>query len=752
MFSFLLRLKRKIRKLLKVRSETRELSHSSFQSRTFKVLLIILVSILVGVFYPGEALYDPFDMPRMGEIALEDVLAPFQITIFKTEREISDETDRTELQIPFVIDYDTTIVNNAYRGLRRLLNQIDSLRASDNWEMLQHDSLYVEIVSQRFPLLSKTAIVQSFARDDLDTVYFHLEQIYRRNIYLVGVLPDQYSLPGSLNKNVVVRRGEAQSLYGRDKLYPIAIANARLLTALNKLNATTPIDVEYYYLVGRSFIHPNLRVNMAEYNSRVKEALASISKVKEVVEPNDIVIRSGQKVSERQQQILQEMVKTQRSQAANQGWVATLLPVFARMLLVFATFLMLYLFLYFFRKEIYKSNPKLLALILVFALQLILVYLASLGGGSLELSVYLYPVVLLPIVVTILFDAEVGILSTVVMALLLGIMHRFNFTIVLMTVVVGTVACFASTRVRRRTHFFRITWITSLAFVIFILLVETMKLTPNADILSEMGYGLAAVIVTSFLAIGILPVFESIFGITTDITLLELSDPNQPLLKRLAVEAPGTYHHSIVVGNLAEAAAKEIGGNSLLARVGAYYHDIGKIEIPEYFVENQLSVKSKHEDLTPSMSSLILSSHVKIGRNLGEEENIPDDVLDFIEEHHGTMVQSYFYAKAIEAGVDQEEANKFRYPGPRPQTRETGIAMLADAVEAASRTLDDPKPARLENLIQRIINDRFQSGELSECPLTLRDLAGIKKAFTQVLIGTFHHRVAYPKKDKGDEE
>ncbi len=232
---------------------------------------------------------------------------------------------------------------------------------------------------------------------------------------------------------------------------------------------------------------------------------------------------------------------------------------------------------------------------------------------------------------------------------------------------------------------------------------------------------------------------------------MELSDLNHPLLKRLALEAPGTFHHSIIVGNLTEAGAKAIGANHLLARVGAYFHDIGKMEIPEYFVENQLSLKSKHDDLTPSMSSIILSSHVKMGRKLGDEAEIPDDVLNFIEEHHGTMVQSYFYNKAREQGVDKTIEDKFRYPGPRPQTRETGIAMLADAVEAASRTLDDPKPARINNLIQRIINDRFESGELNDCPLTLRDLAKIKEAFLQILIGTFHHRIVYPKKEKSDE-
>ena len=215
----------------------------------------------------------------------------------------------------------------------------------------------------------------------------------------------------------------------------------------------------------------------------------------------------------------------------------------------------------------------------------------------------------------------------------------------------------------------------------------------------------------------------------------------------MSIEAPGTYHHSISVGNLSEAAAEAIGANALLARVGAYYHDIGKIEVPEYFVENQFSVRSKHDSLTPSMSTLILSSHVKKGRTLGEEADIPDQVLNFIEEHHGTMVMEYFYHRAREqAGDDVDiEIDKYRYPGPKPQTRETGIAMLADAVEAASRTLDEPKPARIDALIQRIIDNRFQSGELDECPLTLRDLAGIKNAFAQDLIAVFHHRVKYGK-------
>ncbi len=750
MFSFLLKLKRRIKKLLKVQSEVRQVKRSSFHSRTFKFLMLLCLSLLVGVIYPGQSLYDPLDMPRRGEIALKDFIAPFQITILKTDREVREETEDTKLAIPFVMDYDTTIAGNAYAGLRRFFRLVDSLKQArsegDTTSVEQH----VELIAGRFPLFSKTAIEESLQQDSLDKVFNIVREIYANDVYSIGVLPDRFTFPESRNRNVLIRRGEAQTIISRDKLYSVATAYSRLLTALNRLSTTDSIDVEYYYQAGRAFIQPNLRTNPAEYDRRVGEALASISEIKEVVEKNDIILRAGQRVNERQERVLREMARLMRSQAAAEPWLATILPALARIVLVLAAFSALYLFLFFFRPDMFKSNPKLLALFMVFALQLLLVYLV---GIQAEQSIYLYPIALLPMIVTILFDAEVGLLSTVVLAFLLGVMHRFDFTLSFMTVVVGTVACFTSRRVRKRSEFFRIIPSVSVTFAIYALVVETLKLTPNADLLQEAGFGVINGIVSTLLVMGILPFFESLFGITTDITLLELSDPNHPLLKRLALEAPGTYHHSIIVGNLTESAATAIGANALLARVGAYFHDIGKIEIPEYFVENQLSVKSKHDELTPSMSSIILSSHVKMGRQLGEEAGIPDDVLSFVEEHHGTMVQTYFYNKAVQQGAGDEEAlEKFRYPGPKPQTRETGIAMLADAVEAASRTLEDPKPARINNLIQRIINDRFQSGELDQCPLTLRDLAGIKEAFAQVLIGAFHHRVVYPKKDKTEEE
>jgi putative nucleotidyltransferase with HDIG domain len=601
---------------------------------------------------------------------------------------------------------------------------------------------YVDSVAGRFPTLGQSAITRSLRGGiRLDKVQNHLQRIYLNQIYNVGVLAQLSELADSPSRNVLVRRGDKENYYDRGRITDLALANARLLTALNQLGTTDSIDVDYNYSVGRQFILPNLTVNTVEYQRRLDEELNQLSNVKEVINTGDVIVFARSKVTQAQEDALQEMVKVMRREAAGHGWLVALLPLLARILMVVAGFVALYLFFYYFRPEIFRSNPKLLALFMIFALQMVLIYLAELL--NLE-SIYIYPLAVLPVMVTILFDAEVGILSTIVLALLLGVMHRFSFSLVLLTAVVGIVGCLTSRQIGKRSHFYRTMFAVILAYILLILVVENLKLSADTEILTAMGYGLMIGVFSILVIMGILPVFESLFGVITDTTLLELSDLNHPLLKRLSIEAPGTYHHSISVGNLSEAAAEAIGANPLLARVGAYYHDIGKIEIPEYFVENQFSVRSKHDSLTPTMSALILSSHVKKGRLLGEEADIPDVVLNFIEEHHGSMVMSYFYNKSKEQGGDEGDMDKFRYPGPKPQTRETGIAMLADAVEAASRTLEDPKPARIDSLIQRIINDRFQSGELDQCPLTLRDLAKIKVAFAQVLIAVFHHRVRYP--------
>jgi hypothetical protein len=274
----------------------------------------------------------------------------------------------------------------------------------------------------------------------------------------------------------------------------------------------------------------------------------------------------------------------------------------------------------------------------------------------------------------------------------------------------------------------------------------TVKAPPSILFSALGGMSVAAIVSL------ILPVVEYIFKVTTDISLLELLDLNQPLMKNLMVSAPGTYHHSVIVGNLAESAAEIVGANPLLARVSAYYHDIGKIKMPDYFVENQSSAVSRHEKLTPHMSSMIITNHVKEGLELAREFKLPEPIIDIIEQHHGTMLISYFYQKAKEtAGNGPPVEEDYRYHGPKPQSRVAALVMMADGVEAASRVLTDPTPARIASLVDRIINHIFLEGQLDECELTLKDIYEIKKRFTYILTGIFHKRVDYPGFDFSNE-
>jgi len=266
-------------------------------------------------------------------------------------------------------------------------------------------------------------------------------------------------------------------------------------------------------------------------------------------------------------------------------------------------------------------------------------------------------------------------------------------------------------------------------------------------LLSDLIMGFFGGALTSVLVLGIAPIVESFFGYTTDIKLLELANMDNPILKDVILQAPGTYHHSIIVGSLAEAGAKSIAANPLLARVSAYYHDIGKLKKPLYFIENAGGADNKHDHLTPSMSSLILISHVKDGVELARENHLGQRIAHIIQQHHGTSLISYFYQKAKEKenpemGLLNEE--DFRYPGPKPQTKEAGIVMLADAVEAASRTLSEPTPSRIRGLVQRITNSIFLDGQLEECELTLKDLQKIEEGFSRILTAIFHQRIDYP--------
>jgi putative nucleotidyltransferase with HDIG domain len=288
----------------------------------------------------------------------------------------------------------------------------------------------------------------------------------------------------------------------------------------------------------------------------------------------------------------------------------------------------------------------------------------------------------------------------------------------------------------------------ALANVAAILAWDLARATSIPALALDIGFGAINAFLSIAIAFLMLPVVEGLFGMTSDITLLELSDLNRPLLKRLQLEAPGTYHHSMVVGSLAEAGAEAISANSLLARVQAYYHDIGKLSKPEYYAENEpASSRSRHDKLSPSMSTLVLKSHIAEGLDMARKHRLPMAVQDAIPEHHGTMVMAFFYHKALEQDPNARRED-FSYPGPKPRSKETAILMLADGVEGASRALAEPTPSRVRGLVSRIVDERVQQGQMDECGLTLQDLARVRDAFFPVLTAIFHVRAPYPEAPK----
>jgi len=267
-----------------------------------------------------------------------------------------------------------------------------------------------------------------------------------------------------------------------------------------------------------------------------------------------------------------------------------------------------------------------------------------------------------------------------------------------------------------------------------------------------MGMAFGNAIVSVLVTNGLMMIIERIFGVTTSLSLLELSDMNRPLLKRLSLEAPGTFNHSIVVGNLLEAAAEKIGANSLLARVGAYYHDIGKLSKADYFVENQQGGENKLDQLKPHMAAKVIISHVRNGLELADQEKLPDVIKDFIATHHGAMTVDYFYQKALkESGEEGTQENEFRYPGPKPKTKETALLMIVEAAEAAVRSLPKATPRNIEAKIKEVISKRLNSGQLDECPLKFADLTKISSAIYPLLVGLYHERIPYPE-DKKEED
>lgn len=366
---------------------------------------------------------------------------------------------------------------------------------------------------------------------------------------------------------------------------------------------------------------------------------------------------------------------------------------------------------------------------------------------------YIVPIFCFGIIMRIVLFSEAAIMFSIILSVVMGLMFENSLPVFLYTLLGNILASYLSGKCENRNTILKAGVYTASTMALFVILFDILLGNSLSLAPAKVAFIIFNGVGSSFMALGLLPVIEHVFNYTTDIKLLELANLEHPLLEEMMVNAPGTYHHSIVIGNLAKAAAESIGAHPLLARVSAYYHDIGKLRMPHYFIENRTGNDDVHKSLTPNMSALIILSHVKEGIELARQYRLGKKITEMIGQHHGTSLVSYFYNRAKELEDPKLhiiEEKDFRYGGPKPQTKEAGIIMLADSVEAASRVLDDPTPKRIETHVQEIIEKIFVDGQLDECELTLKDLHAIQKSFIAILIGIFHHRIEYPERTLHD--
>ncbi|MCX7833442.1 MAG: HDIG domain-containing protein [Ignavibacteria bacterium] len=497
------------------------------------------------------------------------------------------------------------------------------------------------------------------------------------------------------------------------------------------------------------FIKENLYFDKALTELEIQSKIAQIPKTVGIVLENERIISKHDPINKLTKLKLDSYKKIRLE---NLG-VQDILKQYVGKILMSVLFLsILTIFLTIIRKRVFSDNSKITLILSLIFLESFFAYISI----QIKIDFPIELLIFLPvsaILLTILFDSRLAFFVQMVIIMITASIRGGDFSTGFIAYCGSVLAIFSVRDIKNRSQIFRSAIFIFIGYSLSIIALGMDKIQTESNIFTDLIFAIINSVMSPIIAYGLLIFYERTFKITTDLTLLELADFNHPLLKKLSTVAPGTFHHSVIMANLAEAAAEAIGANRILTRVGCYYHDIGKILKPEYYVENQIDKKSKHEKLNPTISAKVIISHVKEGIELAKEYKLPQEVIDFIPMHHGTTLVSYFYQKAKNV-VDEEKEDIsdyiYRYPGPKPQTKETGIVMLADTIEAATRTIEEPTPGKLEDKIDEIIKKRFIEGELDECELTLKDLSKIKLAFLKILVGIHHQRIKYPE-EKTDE-
>ena len=743
--------------------------------RRFRWAILFCLTILFSlILFPS--LVTTKHQYNLGDVAVRDIKSPRDFFI---EDQAATDVNRqlAEEKVLTVYDYDPALGTQIALNVEEIFAQ---MRAAATAHTINSEPIPTEaenpgeettnaqkppanvITDKRKHLEEKLGIrVTEGAFTALQSVGFSKETADLINRILLKILNNgvvtnkeillKESEKGITLRNVSTKKEDAvlqlKQFYGLDQAKTmVRITGQPLLNDLDYGMLNLVVDFV------QRLIQPNITLNRNETQERKKAASAEIKPVLYQIKAREMLLREGERVTEVQLLKLKTLAKQTKTQQVLFTSVGAALILVCLLMTTYILHLsqpgrlsgehnksllfMACVFLtFFFLAEISYKLSEVLTVNSTLPIQMTSTWFGiPLASGAMIVCVFMGIGVAIPV--------------AMVMAVSFAVVFGNSLPYFLYFLISGTMAAYWIQNCRERKVF--ITAGAKLG-LLNILLVTALDFyladLSGSKLLYDWAFGFMGGIAAGIVTAGIVPLVEIAFGYTTDISLLELANLDRPILRRLMLEAPGTYHHSVIVGSLVEAAASEIGANHLLTKVCGYYHDIGKINKPLYFVENQKSGKNKHDKLAPSMSGLILIAHVKEGVEIAREHKLGQDIIDTIRQHHGTSFIKFFFEKAKQLkGEDQVNVDDFRYPGPKPQTREAGLVMLADVVEAASRTLDNPTPSRIQGLVQNLINHIFSDGQLDECELTLKDLHKIARSFNKILYGIHHHRIEYTEK------
>lgn len=763
---------------------------TSRHNKRLSVLWAFLTILVIALLFPKNR-YSGYSY-KINDITRSAVIAPFDFPILKSETELAKDRNEAIRQVPFVFKLNSEIKDAELDNLETFFTAVgkvktakkkyeDSMRLLDRYRyskkfdeiqsMAQTDSIsYTNLFTQLqndYPF-DKNSIVYNqliFNSDNQngeilspDSFYPQLRQILS-DLYAHLIL--DISKDKIISSSIAIIRDSEELFENIDQLLTLeeAWTNAKLtLQAKYPEQNSNVINTGYEIII--QFLKPNLIYQKELTESRQQEAINKVPISKGIVLENEKIVDANTKITPEIYRKLDSLTKERIRRANIRGGLRKSLPVIGdpviflgQILLISIISFFMITFLLSYRPSVAK-NPKMVLLLgIIFIIES---GFTAIFVQKFNISEFAIPITIAAMTMTILFDSKIAYVGAATITLIVGAQLRGSLDFIITSIFVNSFAIYSIRKLRKRSQVFQAIVYILLGYIVGIGASELLKYSSVTEMTDKLIYAGLNAFLSPFFAYGLISLMEVIFGITTDLTLLELADFNHPLLKALSKEATGTFTHSVTVGNLAEAAADAVGANALLARVGAYYHDIGKISKPEYFIENQSYDSNKHDNLAPNLSALIIINHIKEGIRLAKEYKLPQALIDFIPTHHGTTRVEYFYNKALEQSNGETTINEsdFRYPGPKPHTKETGILMICETVEAASRSLKKPTVANIEKIIDSIINKRLQEGQLDECPLTFADLNKIKgdiksnTGIMPILKGIHHLRVEYPGQDK----